>query len=721
MKRINNISKKVNVPTLKKTVPKSEETMLQEKIDQLLPNDRHNLEDISYYLTKCRKNSKINPQNLLSFFTNPLLLEYREKLQIYLKNDASYKIINDDTISITNYKNHVNTLLGKMAKALNYKHIDFQNNPEFFPYLCLASALIDPSLATKIGVHYGLYSTTLKKLGTKKHLKFYKRALELKDLGCFMMTEIGHGSNLQGLLTTATYLHSERCFVINTPHEMGRKFWIGNLARTANFGLVVANLIVNQQDFGIHIFLVRIRDEKGVVLPGIKLGDCGPKLGMNGVDNGWAIFDRLKIPYDFLLDKYSSISEDGEFMSTVQKKSVRFGLQLAALSGGRLMVSTTSNGTILFCTGIAARYLTVRKQFGDKKYQENTLITYPSVQKKIFPLFAKSIIHLKFTDRLNKDFVTKDISQPTLEIKLLHALSSYVKVQGSWDSLKQLNIVRELCGGHGYSTYSRIPAIIRDQNIQITWEGTNDVLIQQTAKFLLTTLGKYIQKNKIEYECFNFLRDFENEDKTELELKEINEYVSNFQKENNDFSILLNSLKRLMQYRLKIIMEVCFERFSLSIDNQNNIFKAFNKSLPFALLDLSRYFGEYMAFIDFQKELLILKKEENLKQEFIFSEKIFLIFALNSITESSHYLNDVLKLEFFTNISYFLLHIYSGILNEFVHFSDVIINDDILLNSTLGNSKGDPYRIIMNKIRSDRDNMGKKDNWDNIMKLRKSM
>lgn len=162
-------------------------------------------------------------------------------------------------------------------------------------------------------------------------------------------------------MTTAHYIHSERAFVLNTPHELGMKFWIGNLGRTANMGVCFANLIINNKNEGIHVFLVRIRNDKGDILPGINLGDCGPKFGMNGIDNGWVIFRRVKIPYDFLLDKYSSIDDKGNFKSLVSDKNKRFALQLSALSGGRLAVSEGSVKAGMFGTLIAARYLTVRK------------------------------------------------------------------------------------------------------------------------------------------------------------------------------------------------------------------------------------------------------------------------------------------------------------------------------------------------------------------------
>ena len=89
---------------------------------------------------------------------------------------------------------------------------------------------------------------------------FYKPALAGKILGCYAQTEIGHGSDIANLLTTATYDVNTETFIMNTPSPAAFKWWIGDLGVYANHAIVFAQLIIMNKKYGLHAFLVPIRD-----------------------------------------------------------------------------------------------------------------------------------------------------------------------------------------------------------------------------------------------------------------------------------------------------------------------------------------------------------------------------------------------------------------------------------------------------------------------------
>ena len=234
-------------------------------------------------------------------------------------------------------------------------------------------------VATKIAVHCFLYGKTILTLGNENHVRFAQRAFEAKDMGCFALTEITHGSNVQGCITTANYDPKSQEFIINTPHERGAKFWIGNAAQTANMSVVMANLIVADKDYGIHAFIVPLRNDNQTTKPGIIINDCGDKMGLAGVDNGMISFRNVKIPRENLLDKVTQVAPDGTVTSLVSKKEKRFAVQLAALSDGRVKIGIAASTTALGSLAIACRFAAVSRQYGGEKYNDSIALNYPEL------------------------------------------------------------------------------------------------------------------------------------------------------------------------------------------------------------------------------------------------------------------------------------------------------------------------------------------------------
>ena len=61
---------------------------------------------------------------------------------------------------------------------------------------------------------------------------------------------------------------------------------------------------------------------------GLLVGDMGEKLGLNGVDNGFMMFDKYRVPREALLDATGGIDQLGNYVTPYKDPSKRFGASL---------------------------------------------------------------------------------------------------------------------------------------------------------------------------------------------------------------------------------------------------------------------------------------------------------------------------------------------------------------------------------------------------------
>jgi len=64
----------------------------------------------------------------------------------------------------------------------------------------------------------------------------------------------------------------------------------------ATHAIVFARLISKGVDHGVQAFFVRIRDFEHKPMPGVDVGDIGPKMEWFIKDNGYLAFNKVKIP-----------------------------------------------------------------------------------------------------------------------------------------------------------------------------------------------------------------------------------------------------------------------------------------------------------------------------------------------------------------------------------------------------------------------------------------
>ncbi|MFH8336369.1 acyl-CoA dehydrogenase [Streptomyces sp. AM6-12] len=347
----------------------------------------------------------------------------------------------------------------------------------------------DLSVLVKVGVQFGLFGGAILHLGTDHHHKTYLPRLVTGELmGCFAMTEVGHGSNVQALGTIARYDPENRDFVLTTPDEQARKDYIGNAARHAELAVVFAQLEVDGRCEGVHAFVVPLRSG-GRVLPGVSIEDDGRKMGLNGVDNGRIRFDGVRVPREALLDRFARVTPEGVYESAIENPDRRFFTMLGTLVQGRVSVAGAGVGVAKVALAVAIKYADRRRQFkASPGTAEQVLLDYGLHQRRLLPLLARTYA-LHFAQdvvRAQLHEVFSGVDDDPQARRRLESRAAGIKALATSHATRVVQECREACGGAGYLAVNRFAALKRDSDVFTTFEGDNHVLLQLVAKGLLT-------------------------------------------------------------------------------------------------------------------------------------------------------------------------------------------------------------------------------------------
>ncbi|KAJ2763592.1 hypothetical protein IWQ56_004799, partial [Coemansia nantahalensis] len=245
------------------------------------------------------------------------------------------------------------------------------------------------------GLHRVMFIPTLENQATDEQKElFLKPAMRYEILGCYAQTEIGHGSNVQGLETTCTYIPETDEFEVHSPTISACKWWIGSLGVTATHAMVMAQLIVGGKNHGPCPVVVPIRSTADHrPLPGVTVGDLGPKFGFNYMDNGFLMLDHVRVPRVNLLQRYIAVSRDGTVSrpANVDPK-VAYGTMVYV----RTQIVRTTSQALARAMTVAVRYTSMRRQFAGKADralppgEESPVLDYGMVQYRLIPLLAQN-------------------------------------------------------------------------------------------------------------------------------------------------------------------------------------------------------------------------------------------------------------------------------------------------------------------------------------------
>ncbi|KAG7387244.1 hypothetical protein PHYPSEUDO_014529 [Phytophthora pseudosyringae] len=436
-------------------------------------------------LKKERANGDINPSVLTDALRGGKAANARRKELVELIE--RHPVLSDRDMA---YRNHSERYEFGLKKAFHYVKLLQDGGYSDEEQAILLSALGEQ---VPLDLHRGMFIPTMENQGTdEQRAKWLPLARSYRVIGAYAQTELGHGSNVQGIETVATYDKTSQEFIVDSPTLTSRKWWPGGLGKTATHAIVIARLLLDGKDRGVQSFVVQIRSlDDHKPMPGVQVRDIGPKLGFNAIDNGDCSFRNVRVPREHMMMRYAKVLPDGSFVEPRSDKLVYLTMvqvraTLVKTLGERLAAAST----------ITARFSAARIQ-GRKPSQkgEFQVLDYQNQQHALFPLiaityasqFAGSAVVAMHDSALES--IKSGDEGFAAKLAELHAVSSGLKAWISEKAAEGVEICRRLCGGHGFSQSSNLGHLFAEIAGANTFEGTADVLVQQHARYLLKVLA----------------------------------------------------------------------------------------------------------------------------------------------------------------------------------------------------------------------------------------
>ena len=429
----------------------------------------------------------------------------RRQLEALIARDPTGVFSNEDNPYLHRKERHVRALAKHVRLIELCRMHGIGSEPEAngevtlspdFAHL-LAGLADDPPTA----LHWVMFVPNIRTLADdEQQAKWLPLCRDWKMIGCYAQTELGHGSNVRALETTATFVPESKggdrggSWIIDSPTLTASKFWPGTLGRTSNHAMVIARLIDGVgKDRGMHNFLVPLRSmEDHKLLPGVITGDIGPKIGLNNMDNGFARFDKVKIPRRNMAMRFANVDKHGKYSKKTVDDATSKVSYVTMMQVRALIVNEAGKNLAIACT-ISVRYSAVRRQgFDESNRKEIQILDYRQQQHRLFPHIAESYC-FHFTGKkvlehlyaIEHRLVSGAGDVLKTEVADIHASTSALKSFTTFVAADGIEDCRKACGGHGFLQYSGLPELATTYLQNPTVEGDNHMLPQQVVKVLL--------------------------------------------------------------------------------------------------------------------------------------------------------------------------------------------------------------------------------------------
>ena len=281
-----------------------------------------------------------------------------------------------------------------------------------------------------MSVNNSLVCAPIEKYGSDlQKEKILKPLASGQQLGCFALSEPGHGSDPAGLEVTATKVDGG--YKIK-----GTKNWITS-GKEADWAIVFASEDRSKKHKGITAFLVAKED-------GYEVAKLEEKLGIKASSTAQLFFDDVFVPEDRVLGK----SGEG------------FKIAMTTLDGGRIGIAAQALGIARCAYEAARRFAVEREQFGAP------LAKLQAIQFHIADMCTRLSAARLLTWQA---CIQKDEGQRYTREAAMAKL--YASEASTWIANKSIQVH----GGYGYTKEYVPERCYRDARITEIYEGTSEI------------------------------------------------------------------------------------------------------------------------------------------------------------------------------------------------------------------------------------------------------
>jgi alkylation response protein AidB-like acyl-CoA dehydrogenase len=303
---------------------------------------------------------------------------------------------------------------------------------DYLTYVLAAEELgrADSAIRGIVSVSSGLFGTSVLRHGTEEQKQRWLPDIAAgRILGCFGLTEPGHGSDAGNLRTRARRDGDD--WVID-----GSKVFITN-GTWADVALVFARTS-GDGPRGVSAFLVPTGT------PGFEATEIKGKLGLRGQATAALSFDGVRVPADALL------GEVGQ----------GFKIAMQTLDKGRVTIAASCVGIVQGCLEETVAYTGQRKQFGQP------IASYQLVQEMIADMSVDADAARLLTWRA-ADLMQRGEPYGTA--------ASKAKLFASEAAVRAANLAVQAFGGYGFIDEYPVQKYLRDARVMTLYEGTSQV------------------------------------------------------------------------------------------------------------------------------------------------------------------------------------------------------------------------------------------------------